>query len=53
MRNQTRKFINNKPGESFRNSPFAHASVTAAPGPFNFFKYAVTEKNGNESARRK
>lgn len=44
MRSQKQKFTNNKPDESLRNLPFAHATVFAASGAFKFYKNAKTER---------
>ena len=50
MRNPTQNFINNKPDESFRNSPFARATVFAASGDL-IYKNAKTEQNKPHSTR--
>jgi len=47
------KFINNKPGERFRNSSLPYGTVFAAPGGFLLKIYVNTVKTGKERAKHK
>jgi hypothetical protein len=47
------KFINNKPGERFRNLSLPYGTVFVAPGGFLLKIYVNTVKTGKERAKHK